>query len=488
MNRILFRTASFALTLSMAGAAFAQHHDPSSHDAGSKTMEMDNPASAMSSGHMEMGPHMKMTALRKSKSGDDERATEILTAARRVLETYKDYRVAQRDGYQVFLPELPQRTYHFTNNHYALEAEIKFNPEHPTSLLYEKTSDGYRLLGAMYTAAARLNEEDLDRLIPLSIAQWHKHVNFCLPPGGRESALFVPNPRFGIAGSISTKEECDSARGKFVPLLFGWMVHVFPFEEKAENVWSMEPPTANAQMEVSSHMGEMGHMGPMPVNKGGVKESRSSFTSEGKTIPVEQYEPDKPGRYPAVVLLYGAGGMTIGGDSFQSYARELARNGYVVYLPHYFEMTGTVFAKLEDDEKYFAIWMSTIADAVAYAGKQPDVDAQRIGVMGFSLGAYLSLSVATVDPQVKAVVEFFGGLPEFFAKQLKTMPPTLILHGDADPLVPVKEAYTLETLFKQKKITYEIKIYSGQKHGFTGAADDDARQRVRGFLDKNLKG
>ncbi len=68
---------------------------------------------------------------------------------------------------------------HFTNNSYAMENALGFNPAHPTSLLYEVDGSNYKLIGAMYTAPKRLNEDDLDKRVPLSVAQWHAHVNFC---------------------------------------------------------------------------------------------------------------------------------------------------------------------------------------------------------------------------------------------------------------------------------------------------------------------
>src|SRR5260370_6491338 len=98
--------------------------------------ESDASAHAMHSmeEHMDMGPHMKMTALRPAKPGDAARARQVLEAARKASEKYVDYRVALADGYKVFHPELPQKMYHFTNYGYAMEAAFRFNPEHPTSL------------------------------------------------------------------------------------------------------------------------------------------------------------------------------------------------------------------------------------------------------------------------------------------------------------------------------------------------------------------
>jgi len=93
-----------------------------------------------------------------------------------------------------------------------MEAAFRLNPDHPTSLLYEKTNDGgYKLIGVMYTAPARVNADELDTRVPLSIARWHEHVNFCGAPRGRESEYFGPKAKFGLLGSISTEPECAAA-------------------------------------------------------------------------------------------------------------------------------------------------------------------------------------------------------------------------------------------------------------------------------------
>jgi hypothetical protein len=195
---------------------------------------------SMEDHHMDMGPHMKMTTLRDLQPGDEEKANQVVEAARRVAERYKDYRVALADGYKIFLPKLPQKQYHFTNYWYGLEAGLRFNPDHPTSLLYERHGDDYKLIGVMYTAPKNASENELNSRIPLSIAQWHAHVNMCVPPDDRKREMWGQHAKFGLRGSISTKEECDAAGGRFVPQIFGWMVHVYPFEQKPEDIWSVE--------------------------------------------------------------------------------------------------------------------------------------------------------------------------------------------------------------------------------------------------------
>src|ERR1017187_6433962 len=169
--------------------------------------DSDANAHAMHSmeGHMDMGPHMKMTTLRPAQPGDAERAQKVVAAARSVMETYKDYHTALNDGFRIFHPEVPQKQYHFTNYRNAFAAFSKFDPDHPTSLLYEKDGDGYRLVGVMYTAPKRFTEDDLNQRIPLSVAQWHEHVNFCAPPTGHKEDVLGPNPKFGLRGSITEK-------------------------------------------------------------------------------------------------------------------------------------------------------------------------------------------------------------------------------------------------------------------------------------------
>jgi hypothetical protein len=189
---------------------------------------------------MDMGPHMKMTTLRDLKPGDQEKADQVVEVARKVAAKYVDYKVALADGYKIFLPNLPQKQYHFTNYRYAFEAAFSFNPEYPTSLLYEKHGDDYTLIGVMYTAPKKFTWNELDQRIPLSIAQWHAHVNLCIPPPDRKNEAWGPNARFGLAGSIATRDACDAAGGKFMPQIFGWMVHVYPLEQKPEDIWSVE--------------------------------------------------------------------------------------------------------------------------------------------------------------------------------------------------------------------------------------------------------
>ncbi len=178
--------------------------------------------------------HMKLTPERRAAPGDSTRAAALVTRVRGTLAKYRDVRVAEADGFHLFLPGVKhQPVYHYTNRLYALEAMVRFDPDHPTSLLYQRRpGDSLVLVGAMYTAPARLPDDDLDQRIPLSIARWHEHVNWCIPPRGgiqhwRDST--GGRPVFGPQSPIATAEACTAAGGRFLPRIFGWMVHVNAF-------------------------------------------------------------------------------------------------------------------------------------------------------------------------------------------------------------------------------------------------------------------
>lgn len=188
-------------------------------------------------GSMRMNPHMFMTALRPTQPGDDERAAQIIETVRAAMEKYKDYHVALAGGYRIFAPNIPQPIYHFTNYWNAMKAGFTFDPSKPASLLYKKQNGTYVLVGAMFTAPRRFTEDRLNARLPLSVARWHKHVKLCLPPRGSDIHA-VDWKEFGPKGSIATQQACDSAGGRWIPVIFGWMVHVYPYEADPSKVWA----------------------------------------------------------------------------------------------------------------------------------------------------------------------------------------------------------------------------------------------------------
>jgi carboxymethylenebutenolidase len=63
----------------------------------------------------------------------------------------------------------------------------------------------------------------------------------------------------------------------------------------------------------------------------------------------------------------------------------------------------------------------------------------------------------------------------------------LILHGDADTTVPVQEAYDLKEILERRGLPYEMQIYPGAGHGFSGEIWRDAAFRTLDFLKRYLE-
>jgi len=175
--------------------------------------------------------------LRAANAEDQKRANEIAEQLRAGIEKYKDYHAALDDGFKIFLPNLPQPEYHFTSYRNGFMEAFTFDPARPTSLLYKKTSTGYELVGAMFTMPKRATEEQLNARVPLSVAMWHLHTNLCMPP--RAEVRAADWTKFGLHGSIATKDSCDAAGGRFSPVIFGWMVHVYPYQQGMDNIFAM---------------------------------------------------------------------------------------------------------------------------------------------------------------------------------------------------------------------------------------------------------
>lgn len=222
---------STVLLLACSASALAAQETPG--------MDMSSAATAMSGDGMPMS-HMTMTKRTPLRAGDAARAAAIADTVGRAIGKYRDYHVALDEGFTIFHAEVPQKVYHFTSKSNGIASFWAFDPARPTSLLYRKTGDGYQLMGAMFTAPRRFTPEQLNERVPLSVAEWHLHTNLCFPPKGQsQAALPAGNKasRFGFRGTISTEAECSAAGGRFFPSVFGWMVHVSPWEKDPALVW-----------------------------------------------------------------------------------------------------------------------------------------------------------------------------------------------------------------------------------------------------------
>ncbi len=193
-----------------------------------------------------MAGHMAMTPRRPVEPGDEERAKAVVATAKATMERYKDYKKAVADGYVMANPTVDQPQFHFNNDANAKLADTQFDPAKPTALLYRRTpSQRFKLEGVMYTARPDATADELNQRIPLSVARWHEHVNFCGAPADKVQEYHGDHPKFGMFGSIRTKEACDAEHGTFLPYVFTWMIHVFPYEGNEKDVFSMNDDVAH---------------------------------------------------------------------------------------------------------------------------------------------------------------------------------------------------------------------------------------------------
>jgi len=138
-------------------------------------------------------------------------------------------------------------------------------------------------------------------------------------------------------------------------------------------------------------------------------------------------------------------------------------------------------------------WQAAVRNAVAYLETLPAVSHRPVGLVGYSRGAFLAVSVAASVPAVSAVVDFFGGGgggTDSLDKEVRRFPPLLILHGEADTVVPVRQAYRLREAVLAHGGEVEMHLYPGAHHAFTAAYSEpaaiDSWRRTIDFLRRRL--
>lgn len=221
------------------------------------------------------------------------------------------------------------------------------------------------------------------------------------------------------------------------------------------------------------------------------------FETEGRVATIYEFGSAGKDVRPAVILLHGGSGYERFKALYEKHAIALAESNYRVFAVMYYSetdrriMTGNDRgAKRNLYQERLGSWIATVSNALDVVESDPRTDASRIAVLGFSQGGYVAVGVAGTDQRVSALVEKYGGFPSAWEGRIQELPPTLIVHGEADEIVSVTEAYALAEYLETLGSDYEIVTYKDAGHGFdgnNGSRDaEDSVRRVVGFLDQSF--
>lgn len=140
--------------------------------------------------------------------------------------------------------------------------------------------------------------------------------------------------------------------------------------------------------------------------------------------------------------------------------------------------------------------MADLKAAVDYLAARPDVDPNRIGVIGWCMGGGYALKLAAVDRRLRATAVNYGSVLTDTAAIARINSQVLGTFGGADRGIPAEEVKKFGAALTQYGKLADIKIYDGAGHafmnpnnkdGYDAAAAQDAWARTDAFFERLLK-
>ena len=198
------------------------------------------------------------------------------------------------------------------------------------------------------------------------------------------------------------------------------------------------------------------------------------------------YDDAKSGPRPGVLVVHEWWGLN---DYIRGRTRQLAEMGYVAFAP---DMYGG--GQTTRDPKVAGEWSGKVRPELApraKAGlevlkKQPGVDAQRLGAMGFCFGGSTVLALAYSGEDVKGVVSFHGSLfPPQDASKIKAS--IAILHGEADTFIKPETIVQVKQALESAKADWFMVSYAQAVHAFTNPDADSFKIPGIGYNEKAAK-
>jgi dipeptidyl aminopeptidase/acylaminoacyl peptidase len=244
-----------------------------------------------------------------------------------------------------------------------------------------------------------------------------------------------------------------------------------------------------------------------------------AFTIQGWLLYPKPFDPAK--KYPMVVSVHGGPSAATFSSWPTRWNSALPSQGYFVLLPNPRGSYGAGEAFAAANVKDFGYGdFRDIVSGIDAAAKVAPIDVNRVGIIGWSYGGYMTMWAVTQTDRFKAAVAgagivnwqsyygqnridqwmlpFFGASvyddpavyarssPITFIKKART--PTLVLHGDRDSEVPTPQGYEFWHALKSIGTPTELVIYEGEGHGFSKPADQrDVLRRLVAWFDKYLR-
>jgi carboxymethylenebutenolidase len=204
--------------------------------------------------------------------------------------------------------------------------------------------------------------------------------------------------------------------------------------------------------------------------------------------------PDGPGQHPGVVVVHEASGLN---DNIRDICRRFAAEGYAALGVDLFQgrnravcMARMFAGGMAGNLDYYGV--PALKDALGQLASHPEVDAARIGAIGFCLGGSIVLTWACTDNRLAAIAPFYGAAPRP-REAIRRMCPVVGSWPDKD--FTTKAAGVLETELTAASIPHDLKVYPGTKHAFFNdqwrtyhpAAAADSWQRVLAFFTEHVR-
>lgn len=206
--------------------------------------------------------------------------------------------------------------------------------------------------------------------------------------------------------------------------------------------------------------------------------------------------PEKPGRYPALVVVHEWWGLT---DWVKEQTQKLANEGYVALAVDLYrgqtatdpEAAHELMRGLPQDRA-----VSDLKAGFAYLATRKDVDRYHIGTIGWCMGGGFSLQLAIHEPRLAACIVNYGALPTDPNDIQQIIAPVLGSFGAEDRGITPADVRAFEKTMKGMNRRIDVKIYDGAGHAFENSTNTagyrpeaaaDAWARTLAFLNKTMK-